>query len=209
MDGNQTGREKRSLTSHELHERQHPLKTYLFFGLVGSSILFLSLLFMYIIWSSHNPPLQHFQMPKAFMMSTVILLFSSFTINNSLKAFKNDETKNLLISLSGSLGLAVIFAILQIWGWKSLYDGGFFLNGEAGISFLYIVTALHFLHLGAGMLYLFFLCLKAFDNWNDPVRALLFFSNKHEGTRIELMNTYWHFIDALWIVLFFSFLFSL
>jgi cytochrome c oxidase subunit 3 len=95
-----------------------------------------------------------------------------------------------------------------VLGWKSLYDHGFYIDGEVGISFLYIISGLHLAHILAGLLFLLYLTFNAFDNWNDPIKALVYFSNKYEEVKLEVFSTFWHFIDVLWVVLFFTFLFT-
>lgn len=209
MSDRKTGKESKKIGGNAVEERQHPLKTYLFFALVGSSILFLSLVLMYVIWLDHNLNSIVFQMPKAFIMSTIIILLSSYSLTYSIKSFHEDNTKSLLLSLSLTLFLGVSFTALQIIGWTKVYESGNFIDGNVGFAFLFIITGLHFLHVVGGLFYLLFLSLKAFDNWNDPIKALVYFSNNFEKTRIELFSTYWHFIGAIWIFLFFIFLFTL
>lgn len=179
----------------------------MFFALVGSSILFLAMVFMLIVWITHNEPIENFHFPKGFILSTILLLFSSYTTTLSSKYYQEDNSRNLLLSLSATLFISLLFVVCQVLGWKSLYDQGFYLNGEAGILFLYVITGLHFVHVGIGMIYLFYLNLKVFDIWNDPVRSLLYFSNQFEGVRLEMFGNYWHFIDGLWLFLFLTFLF--
>lgn len=209
MSDKKTGKSSGLSSARQATEQHYPARTYLFFGLVGSSILFLSLLFMYVLWISHNTTDPSFRMPKTFFLSTVLLMISSYTFSFTHRAFEEDNTPLLLGTLTATLLLAVSFTVVQLMGWKTLYEQGFFLNGEAGITFLYIVSGIHMLHLGGGMLYLFYLNLKVYDNWNDPVKGLLYFSNRTEGLRLSLFSVYWHFMDILWLVLFFIFLFSL
>ena len=209
MKQDKTGKETNSISFTVLRERTHPYRTFLFFALFGSSILFLALVFMFIVWVTHNDPILNFHLPKAFILSTIILLFSSYTASLSHRYYREDNAQNLLLSLSSTLLFSGIFVILQVIGWKSMYQSGFYIDGDAGITFLYTITGLHFLHVGAGMIYLFYLSLKVFDIWRDPVRSLLYFSNHFEGVRLELFSTYWHFIDGLWLFLFLTFLFTL
>lgn len=189
-------------------ERMHPYRSVLFFALVGSSILFLSMVIMFIIWVSHHPPIDNFQLPKTFIISTLVLLFSSYFITFIQRYYKEDNARALLLSLTGALVLSGFFSILQVSSWKTLYDNGFYMDGEIGMTFLYAITGLHFVHVGGGMIYLFYLWLKAFDIWNDPVRSLLYFSNKYEAVRLELFSTYWHYLDGVWLFLFLTFLFT-
>jgi len=40
----------------------------------------------------------------------------------------------------------------------------------------------------------------------DPVKKLLYFSDKTELNFLQLSTVYWHFVDILWIVLLMFFL---
>jgi cytochrome c oxidase subunit 3 len=192
-----------------ISERMGPQRTFLFFALIGSSILFLSLVIMFIIWMSYHPPIENLRMPKAFVVSTIILLFSSYLLTLARRAFQTDNSKTLLISLSSTLVLSAAFTFLQVNGWKELYDSGHFFDGAAGVTFLYLITGLHFVHVFGGIIYLLYLNLVAFDTWQDPVKSLIYFSNPVEGIRLEIFSAYWHFLDGLWLFLFLTFLFTL
>ena len=209
MSKNKTGKESDVDIDSRHLERVHPYKTFLFFSLVGSSILFLSLVFLYIIWMTQNPPVNHFRLPKAFVIGTLSLLISSFAVTKAQEAFRNDDNKKLLVSFTITLGLTLLFCAMQLIGWTELYDRGLFFNGPAGVTFLYIISGLHFLHLGVGLLWQFYLAIRAFDIWNDPVKSIVYFSNKFEGARIDLFAVFWHYLDLLWLCLFLTFLFTL
>jgi cytochrome c oxidase subunit III len=209
MSRNKTGNEREVDIDSRHLERVHPYKTFLFFALVGSSILFLSLVFLYIIWMTQNPPVNHFRLPKSFVISTLSLLISSYAVTKAQEAFYNDNNKKLLVAFTVSIGLTLLFCAMQIIGWTELYDRGLFINGPAGVTFLYIISGLHFLHLGVGLLWQFYLAIRAFDIWNDPVKSIVYFSNKFEGTRIDLFAVFWHYLDLLWLCLFLTFLFTL
>ncbi len=209
MSKNKTGNEREINIDSRHLERMHPYRSFLFFSLVGSSILFLSLVFLYIIWMTQNPEINHFRLPKSFIVGTIALLISSYSVTLAQQAFRNDDDKKLVLSFVLTLGLTMLFASMQVIGWTELYDKGLFFNGPRGVTFLYILSGLHFLHLGAGLLWQFYLSIRAFDIWNDPVKSLVYFSNKFEGTRIDLFATFWHYLDILWLCLFLTFLFTL
>jgi cytochrome c oxidase subunit 3 len=209
MSRNKTGKEESIDIDSRSYERAHPYRSFLFFALVGSSILFLSLTFLYIIWITQNPPVDHFSFPKAFIVCTISLLISSYTVTIAQRAFRTDNSKTLLVAFIATLGFTLLFACLQIIGWMELYEKGLFINGPAGVAFLYIISGLHFMHLGAGLLWQFYLSIRAFDVWNDPVKSLVYFSNRFEGIRIDLFAIFWHYIDVLWLCLFLTFLFTL
>ena len=209
MSKHKTGREQETSIESRHIERVLPYKSFLFFSLVGSSILFISLVFLYILWLTKHPDLAHFNMPKPFIISTIVILVSSYTITLAQRAFRNDDNNKLLLAFVLTLALTLLFASFQIMGWVELYERGNLINGPGSISFLCIISGIHFLHLGVAILWQFYLSIRAFDVWNDPVKSLLYFSNKFEGTRIDLFATFWHYLDILWLSLFLTFLFTI
>lgn len=209
MGKDKTRREQQQTTDNQNLERVYPYKTFLFFALTGSTILFLSLILMLIIWLTHNPPVERFIMPKPFIVSTIVLLITSYIVTLAKHAFKNDDSKQLILTFTAILGMSMFFVCLQFLGWKDLYNQGFFINGEIGISLIYIITGLHFFHVMCGLLWQFYLSLRAYDVWNDPIKSLLYFSNKFEGSRIDLFSSFWHFVDVIWLCLFLTFLYML
>lgn len=58
-------------------------------------------------------------------------------------------------------------------------------------SFLYILTALHLVHLFGGLIYLITLLVGAFKNKY----------NKENHLKLQLGGIYWHFLDGLWLYL--------
>jgi cytochrome c oxidase subunit 3 len=208
MGERKTGQQQ-TLSGIPVSDRPHPYKTYLFFAIAGSSILFLALSCVYIIWLTNNPPEAAIILPKPFIVSTILLLISSYTISMTHKAYLDDDNPKLLISLALTLMLGVSFGVFQIWGWSKMVQAGLYLNGEAAVSFVYILSGMHLLHLAGGLIYLLFLNFKVFDNWNDPIKRLIYFTNRYELIRLDLIAAYWHFMDVLWVVLFLTFLFTL
>ncbi|MBK7853739.1 MAG: cytochrome c oxidase subunit 3 [Bacteroidetes bacterium] len=135
----------------EKAQRFHPYKTFLFFALLGSSVIFLAISFLYITTVSKIPDLQNFRLPKAFTLSTILMLFSSYSVSLSLKAFNNDSFNGVVKSLVITLTLTLLFCVSQFFGWKEMYDGGFFISTNLGVSYLYIISGLHLLHVLGGL----------------------------------------------------------
>lgn len=188
-------------------ERTHPKRALLFFSLVGSSLLFLSMAIMFVIWMTHNTPTENFKLPKEFTLSTIVLLISSYLVTIMRRQYEHDNDRGLLMSLTGVLICSFFYSMLQLSGWKNMIEQGFWPDKDIGTSLVYAISGFHFLHMGVGMVYLFYLWLKSFDIWNDPVRSLLYFSNKYEGVRLEFFSNYWHYVDGLWLFIFLVFLY--
>lgn len=204
----QTKSGKSNLSGFNRMEKFHPIKTLMFLGLVGSTILFLSVAFLYFMSVSRFTLPDSFILPKAFSVSTILLLLSSYSLSGVVNAFKNDSFRNLKLALVGTLFLGSLFCIAQIMGWKKLIDSGMFLNSNVGVAYLYIISGIHFIHVVGGMIYLLILTVGVFIKSTDMVKSLLFFSDDFQLTKLQLVTIYWHFVDALWILLFLMFLFS-
>ena len=200
--------DKKKLMDFSRIEKFHPYKTFLFFGLLGSTVVFMSITFLYLTSLSKSLPLENFKLPKPFFLSSVLLLFSSFTISKSVNAFKTDAFKNLLLSLGITLLLGLAFSVSQVFGWKKLLDSGFMLQTHSRVSYLYVISGIHFLHVFIGLIFLLSLLIPAYFKSKDPVKALLYFSNEYQQTKIELAVIFWHFVDFLWLGLFLIFLFT-
>lgn len=189
-------------------EKLHPAKTFLFFGLVGSSVLFLAVAFVYLITISRNGVPDNFQFPKAFSVSTVLMLVSSYFITGLVKGFRNDSFSQIKIALAGTLASGTLFCLAQAAGLYKMIEAGFFISSNVGVSYLYIITGMHFLHVAGGLIYLLILTAQVFGKSKDMVQSLLYFSDELHLTRFQLISVYWHFVDAMWVLLFFMFLFS-
>ncbi len=203
-----TQSDKHSLSGFDKLERFHPYKTFLFFGIVGSTVLFLSVVFLYFLTVSRMGTAENFVIPKAFSVSTVFLLLSSYSISGAVKAFRNDSFRNLKASLTGTILLTVIFCVAQVFGWQKMIEAGFYLDTNPGIAYLYILSGLHLLHVVGGLLYVSAVTFSVFNKSTDIVKSLLYFTDELQATRLQLITAYWHFIDALWVLLFFMFLFT-
>ncbi len=190
-------------------ERSAPHKAFLFYALLGSGLLFLSLSIMFIIWNSQLITFSNVQFPKSFVISTLALLFSSYTLSISRNYHLQDQAQSMLLSMTASIVLALAFIGFQVHAIFSILEQGLYVNINVSLLFFYMITGFHFLHIIVGTIYLFYINLKSLDIWKDPVKSLIYFSNKFEGLRFELFCSYWYFSTGLWLFLFLVFFYSL
>lgn len=90
-----------------------------------------------------------------------------------------------------TLILGTLFVVLQVYGFSSMWKSGLTHNSTVSVSFLYVIVGLHALHVAGGLVALILLALKAF---NRKVKT-------YSSIPVELVATYWHFVDLLWIYL--------
>ena len=208
MSHHKTHKDQKEKSVFSRMEQLHPFKTMLFFGLVASTLIFLAFVFLYTLRIPELQLLENFKFPKAFTLSTVILLLSSFSMSKVVQSFKNDNIKLLTFQLAITLILGVCFVFSQVKGWQSLNAAGFYLSGQSGLSFLYLISGFHILHVAGGIAFISILCMSTYAKSKDGVQSLLYLSDQLQLTKLELITVYWHFVDFVWLCLFLVFLYS-
>ena len=190
-------------------ERMHPHKMLLYLAIIGSSLIFLFMVIAYTLSKPQGEFLENFVMPKAFICSTFLLLLSGF-ISTKLETFYNeDKIHQLKYALGITLFLGIGFSVSQYIGWIELQQSGIYFAGKASGSFLYVLTGLHVVHLVGGLLFLTYLFANTFWVAKDPIRTLIMVTNPYQKIKLQIFVIYWQFLDALWVFLFFYFLFAL
>ena len=192
----------------------HPLKNLVYFVIAGICMLFFTLM---VIFAMNGPrnffKNQHF--PKLFFASTALIVVSSYFIERVRKAFDKEDAKKMMDYLFITMLLAVGFAVTQGFSWKEMWDSHItlFSVGENNVGkklaetrtpdggFLFVISGLHLLHLTAGLIFLFAAMFKVVHVRGDDVRGVIYFSNRLEKSRIEMLARYWHFLGGLWVVL--------
>ena len=114
--GNNIKRQTQESTFQRI-ERMHPHKMLLYLTMIGSSLIFLFMVIAYTISKPQTAFLENFSMPKAFVSSTVLLLLSGFCSSKLVRAFKDDQIKQLRDTLGLTLLLGIAFAVSQYIGW--------------------------------------------------------------------------------------------
>lgn len=195
-------------TTFEKIEKLHPHKMLLYLAMFGTSLIFV---FMLIAFSAtHTGAVEgvpEFRMPKAFIFSTMVLLFSSFYVSRFLRAYQHEEMKKLRNLIGITVMLGFVFTLSQYWGWHELDVSGYSLTGLSSGAYLYVISGLHILHLVGGIFFMTYQFIKISRVANDPVKSLIMVTNPYHKIKLEMLTTYWHFMDLLWVCLFTYFLF--
>jgi len=179
-----------SIVAMEQKKRIHPHKFTLWVALASITMMFAGFTSAYII-KRNQVNWVTFNLPAVFWYSTAVIIISSITLWLAQTAFKNREMvkyRNLVIT---TLVLGILFIVLQIVGFKQLWASGMTLTANVSFSFLYIIVGLHALHLLGGIIALLILFIKAFST---RIR-------NYDIVPVEVISTYWHFVDFLWIYL--------
>ncbi len=177
--------------------RIHPQKFVLWVAMGSIVMMFAGLTSAYIVKKSQANWLE-FALPTVFWYSTLTIIASSITIQLALKAFKARERKQYrtLITLTAALG--ILFITFQILGFANLEVRNIPLFGpksNSATSFLGVITILHMAHVVGGVIAILIIFIRAYTSKLKNYSSL----------PIELISTYWHFVDFLWIYLFIFF----
>jgi cytochrome c oxidase subunit III len=143
------------------------------------------------------PPL-----PRGLWLSTLLLLAGSATVHGALQAARQDLQERLQACLTVTALLGVSFLAVQGVCWIAWAGPMREALRGAGATYLltgfYVLTGLHGLHVIAGLVPLLVVTRRA---WAGRYSA-----QNHAG--VSYIAMYWHFLDAVWLVLFATLLLS-
>lgn len=174
----------------EQRKRIHPTKFTLWVAIGSIIMMFAGLTSAYIVKRS-QPNWSTFEMPVMFWYSTGVILLSSLTMQLALRSFKQRDRMKYRGLLTITALLGVVFVIMQWFGFSEIWKSGITFAGAGGGQFLYIIAGLHAIHVIAGLIALIIMFFKAVSTK----------SRNYNSVPVEVMSTYWHFVDVLWIYL--------
>jgi len=135
----------------------------------------------------------HFNIPDIFWITSAIIVTSSVTMHMAYVSAKRDNMDGIKIFLSLTMLLGLAFLAGQYYSWSELVNQDVFFVGNPAVSFIYVLTGLHGLHLISGMVFIAIVLYSAFK----------FRIHSKNLSKIEMSVTYWHFLGGLWLYLFF------
>jgi cytochrome c oxidase subunit 3 len=159
-----------------------------------SFMLFAAFTSGFIVYSGGKGHGLNMIMPTSFRYSTIVLLISSVTLFFASKAAKRLEFEKQQLLLWCTIGLGIVFLILQVYGWYILaYKMQIFLvDPNASRSFLYVMTFAHLLHIIGGLVWLG-------SSLRGSIKRIPQVRNLY---RMEMTSIFWHFLDIIWIYLY-------
>jgi cytochrome c oxidase subunit 3 len=114
-------------------------------------------------------------MPSVIWFNTLLILVSSVTMEVARR--KVEDGRKAWVGITTFIG--VLFLVGQVYAWTVLSGQGFFLDSNPHAAFVYMLTAIHGLHLLGGIIALFVALSRP----------------KSFG----LCAAYWHFVGIVWI----------
>lgn len=124
--------------------------------------------------------------------NTIILILSSVAVAWAQMNIERDDNIRLIIGLGLAAALGAIFVVIQGFEWAAK---PFTLSSSTYSSLFFTVTGFHMAHVIVGDLMLIVLFAWSCMGYFNRVR----YAHIHIGA------LYWHFVDAVWIAVFFTF----
>jgi cytochrome c oxidase subunit III len=124
---------------------------------------------------------------------TICLLSSSLTIHLAAKSLERDY-RRLFLSLwllTIALGGLFLFGTAEEWH-RLIYQHGLTVSTNLFGTTYYSLVGLHAFHVTAGLI---MLLLVAIFGFTGRVGV-------SQSSRIAVLSMYWHFVDAVWVVVF-------
>lgn len=157
--------------------------------------LFGALFATYFTFKGQSPewPDQHVHLPllKTGIFS-IILISSSFTAYVAEKKLHAGNKKGFHLWWGTTILFGAIFLAGQVWEYATLLSEGVGLTTSHYASSFYMITGTHGLHVLGGLIFLIIVF----------VRSLKGQFNGERNLAPTVASWYWHFVDAIWIVVF-------
>ncbi|WP_035646899.1 cytochrome c oxidase subunit 3 [Bradyrhizobium sp. ORS 285] len=163
-------------------------------GIVTEASLFAYLLFCYFyftiqprgeMWPAEMPSF------KLAGPNTAILLISSVAVWYGERGGRQGSRLKQALGLGTGFVLGVIFVAIQVLEWKAK---SFSFNSGPYGSLFFVITGFHMGHVVLGLLMLLPLTIWSMLGYFGPGRE----------APISIGAIYWHFVDAVWLTVFFS-----
>jgi cytochrome c oxidase subunit 3/cytochrome o ubiquinol oxidase subunit 3 len=162
--------------------------------IVAESAIFTIFVVAYIYYigkSDFGPtPRQVLAVP---IFNTVCLLSSSLFIWLAERAIDRERMKSFILFWAITFGLGAIFLAGTMLEWRRLiYQDGFTIRTNLFGTTFYSLVGLHASHVIVGLTMLLIVLIFAITR---NLRA-------DHAHRIKVLALYWHFVDAVWVVVF-------
>jgi cytochrome c oxidase subunit 3 len=154
-------------------------------------IIFVVAYIYYIGKSLSGPtPKQVLELP---IVATVCLLSSSFTAHAAVSALRKSRVSGCATWLGATILLAAIFLFYTGKEWYELiYHYGLTIKTNLFGTTFYSLVGLHATHVVVGLVMLVIALIAALRN----------VMTEHDAERLEVLSLYWHFVDAVWVIVF-------
>lgn len=180
----------------EARTRAGVMGMWVFIAVVG--MLFAACILGYLVvrmdatparpWLPHDAP----GLPHTLLLSTSLLLASSWTIQHAVRATRLNHLAAAHTAVGMTLAGAGLFLVVQSIAWVQLWQEEFTLGTGLYAWTFYVLTGVHALHVLGGLPPLVLVYLRSAQQ--------RYTAQDHAGLTYCAM--YWHTLDVIWVVLY-------
>lgn len=174
-------------------------KMMLWFGIVSLIMSFAGWTSAFIVSKKqriNKDWLVDYELPNAFLVSVILIVISSVTLILAKHALKQNKIQLVTVWLLVTFALGIAFVYNQFVGFGQIIDDGYNFTGPTSnvtMSYVFLIAAVHIAHVIAGLICLLVVIYNHFKQKYSADNMLGF----------ELAANFWHFVDILWVYLFF------
>lgn len=151
----------------------------------------------YVVIATNNvAEWKPFDLPVQVWISTAIIIISSFTYHFGKTAIERNDQPLAKKWLMITTVFGAAFISSQMLAWLTLTQRGFYIQSNPYAGFFYILTAVHAIHVLGGITALGSVLLRSWYPTMDRAKIT------KRITIAQVVGWYWHFMGALWVVLF-------
>lgn len=178
------------------HHDQESLKQFGFWlFMITDVILFATLFATFVVLrgnTASGPIGAELIEMNGIIISTFILLTSSFTSGLALLSMNKGDKKGLILWLAISALLGLSFIYLEVNEFIHLVHEGANIGTSAYWSAFFTLVGTHGLHVSLGIVWMTAIIIQLAKRGITPVTK----------RKVNIISLYWHFLDAVWIFVF-------
>jgi len=181
---------------HDDHHDQESMKMFGFWlFLITDVILFGTLFATYVVLrlnTDGGPTGAELLEMNGIIISTFILLTSSFTSGIAVLEMNKGNKRGLILWLAITAVLGASFIYLEVNEFMHLVHEGANIGTSAYWSAFFVLVGTHGLHVSLGLVWMIALIIQISRRGITPVTK----------RKVGIISLYWHFLDVVWIFVF-------
>ncbi|MEK3724800.1 cytochrome o ubiquinol oxidase subunit III [Paenibacillus sp. FSL H8-0034] len=185
-----------SHAEHHIHHDLEEMRTFGFWIYLMTDVMIFGTFFAtYIVLRGNTNggpgPAELFELGGV-IVSTFILLASSYTCGLALLAMHKGKRQALIGWLGVTAALGAVFIGLEVSEFIHLVNEGATMGTSAFLSAFYTLVGTHGLHVLIGLVWMIGLMIQLSRQGITPVTK----------RKVNVISLFWHFLDVVWIFVF-------
>lgn len=180
------------------HERGQAGVLGMWLFIVVVAMIFIGCILGYLVVRLDRPPGQAWMpaqdpgLPKALLVSTAMLLISSWTVQTAVRASRQGLNALAHHALGWTMAFAGVFLVVQTFAWFELWRRDLTIDSGLYAWTFYVLTGVHALHVLGGIPPLVITYIRSARGAYTPAH----------NAGLVCCAMYWHALDVIWLALY-------